>query len=75
MDEFIKDASGASRDDDLLESYDKEWALRDQGKREGYEEGKKDTMIETAKKMKEDGMDYSLISKYTNISFDQIEKL
>ena len=75
MNEFIKDASGASRDDDLLESYDKEWALRDQGKREGYEEGKKDTMIETAKKMKEDGMDYSLISKYTNISFDQIEKL
>ena len=46
-----------------------------EGRAEGLELGRAEEKIETAKKMKEDGMDYSLISKYTNISLEQIEKL
>lgn len=39
MEEYINDATNASRDELLLEAYDKEWALKDEGLREGYEDG------------------------------------
>lgn len=35
MEEFIKEAIDVSEEDDLLEAYDKEWALKDLGKQEG----------------------------------------
>ena len=39
MEEYINDAIYASGDELLLEAYDKEWALKDLGMREGYQEG------------------------------------
>ena len=45
MEEYVEDASLASLDDDLLEAYDKEWALKDLGKQIGLEEGKNVDLI------------------------------
>lgn len=42
MEEYVDDAIIVSRDEILLESYDKEWANKDEGYREGYESGKDD---------------------------------
>lgn len=39
MEDYIKDAVNVSGDEILLEAYDKEWALKDLGIREGYQEG------------------------------------
>ena len=39
MKEYIEDAKEASNDWNNLEAYDKEWALKDQALRDGYQEG------------------------------------
>ena len=39
MEEYIDEAIVASKDEQILEAYDKEWALKDEGKREGFKEG------------------------------------
>ena len=36
MDEYVKEAEEVSFEGGVGEAYDKEWALRDQGYREGY---------------------------------------
>ena len=75
MEEYIKEATYVSRDELILESYDKEWALKDQGKREGYEEGikqrEKDIVISMLKKE----LDIKLISEITNLSEKEIIKI
>ncbi len=45
------------------------------GKAEGREEGKHDMAIETARKMKADGMPADVIAKYTDLSVEEIEAL
>ena len=67
----IEDADNISKDEALLQSYDKKWALKDQGIREGYEAGVK----EIAKKMKEEGIKNATISKITDLSIEEIENL
>jgi len=49
--------------------------IRKEGKIEGKIEGKNEEKIEAAKKMKNDGLDFSLISKYTGLTIEEIEKL
>jgi len=39
MEDCIKDAVIASNDEILLEAYDKEWALKDEGLRDGITQG------------------------------------
>ena len=46
MEEYINDAVDASKSEGLLEAYDKEWALKDEGKREGFQEGYEDGYVE-----------------------------
>jgi predicted transposase/invertase (TIGR01784 family) len=48
---------------------------RDEGKKEGLEEGAKANAIETARKMKADGLPVDLISKYTGLAPVDIEGL
>jgi len=55
--------------DDLRESYDKEWALKDQALRDGLIQKEKE-IINT---MLENGLSKEEISKYTNIPIDRIE--
>ena len=46
MEEYVNDAIDASGDEMLLEAYDKEWALKDLGKQEGYQEGFEEGKLE-----------------------------
>ena len=45
------------------------------GRAEGRAEGETIGILKTAKKMKEEGLDVNVISKLTNLSVDEIEKL
>ena len=71
MEEYVEDASLASLDDDLLEAYDKELALKDLGKQIGLEEGKQKEKIDIATKMKEKGIDLDLIKDITGIDLNE----
>ena len=42
MEEYIEEAVEVSKDDELLEAYDKEWAMEDLGRQLGREEGKEE---------------------------------
>ena len=76
--------------EDLLNEYDKREAylvyqhslmrdFKEEGKLEGIKEGKleglKEGQISMAIAMKNDGADINLISKYTGLSIEEIEKL
>ena len=45
------------------------------GKEEGFEAGEKSKAVSMAKVMKRDGANINLISKYTGLSIEEIEKL
>ena len=47
----------------------------EKGIEQGIEKGKKYSTSIIAKSMKEDGTDFKLISKYTGLSIEEIEKL
>ena len=51
MNEYLKEAEEVSFEEGFGEAYDKEWALKDEGKTEGRIEGKRDRTIEIAKNM------------------------
>jgi hypothetical protein len=46
-----------------------------EARQEGLDEGKAEGRVETARKMKVDGLDVALIAKYTGISVEEIKKL
>lgn len=46
-----------------------------EGLEKGLEEGMKKTQTETARKMKSDGIPFSTIAKYTELSIEEIEQL
>lgn len=45
------------------------------GREEGREEGRKENKIEIAKSMLNDNVDINAISKYTNLTIEEIELL
>lgn len=65
--------------DDLRESYDKEWALKDEAKREGViqgiEQGMKQGKSDIIKKLLESGMKVEEISKITDIPVEEIQHI
>ena len=67
MNEYLKEAEKVSFEDGFGEAYDKEWALKDEGKR--------DRTIEIAKNMLKKKMDKSLISELTNLTEEEITAL
>ena len=83
MEEYVKEAEEVSFEGGVGESYDKEWALKDQayrdGKDEGREEGRKEGILTEkqtiAKSMLEKNMDISLISELTKLSKEEIDRL
>ncbi|MEI0485002.1 Rpn family recombination-promoting nuclease/putative transposase [Brachyspira intermedia] len=48
---------------------------RDEGIKEGIEQGKKEQQISIAKKLKESGIDIKIISENTDLSIEEIKKL
>ena len=71
MNEYLKEAEEVSFEDGFGEAYDKEWALKDEGKTEGKREEK----IEIAKNMLKKKMDKTLISELTNLTEEEITAL
>ena len=87
MDEYVKEAEEVSFEGGVGESYDKEWALRDQGYRDGLSQGKAEGKaegisegisqgkIEIAKNMLAKNMEIELISEITSLTEDEINSL
>ena len=75
MNEYLKEAEEVSFEDGFGEAYDKEWALKDEGKTEGRIEGKREEKIEIAKNMLKKKMDKTLISELTNLTEEEITAL
>ena len=83
MDEYVKEAEEVSFEGGVGEAYDKEWALRDQGyrdglsqgKAEGKAEGKNERNIEIAKNMLNEGIDINIITKCTGLTNEDINAL
>ena len=87
MDEYVKEAEEVSFERGVGEAYDKEWALRDQGYRdglsqgkaegnaEGRTEGKSERNIEIARNMLSKAMEVELISEITGLSIEEINSL
>ena len=61
--------------DDLRESYDKEWALKDEAKREGVIQGIEQGKSEIIKKLLTSGMTVEEISKITDIPVEEIQQI
>ena len=70
----IRRVEELSTDPDFVGYYDLEEAHK-QDLSDSYETGKSDEKIEIAKAMLQDTNDYKLISKYTGLSIEEIEKL
>ena len=83
MDEYVKEAEEVSFEGGVGEAYDKEWALRDQGyrdglsqgKAEGFSQGKIENKKEIAKNMLSKAMEVELISEITGLSIEEIKNL
>ena len=87
MDEYVKEAEEVSFEGGVGEAYDKEWALRDQGYRDGLSQGKAEGKaegkiegfsqgkVEIAKNMLSKAMEVELISEITGLSIEEIKNL
>ena len=57
------------------ESYDKEWALRDQGVTDGIIKGKEEKKIEMVRAMLIQGINIELVSKCSGLSIEEVAKI
>ena len=67
MDEYVKEAEEVSFEGGVGEAYDKEWALRDEGKRESKKE--------IAKNLLRNKVDISIIASSTGLTEEEINSL
>ena len=90
MEEYVKDAKRASMEDDVVGLYDKELheeKLRiteleearekgiETGMAAGIAQGKKESILETARNMLKDNLDIEMICKYTGLTREEINNL
>ena len=79
MEEYIEEAENVCLEEDLLESYDKELAFKEECYKEGFEEGYKigfeEETRKVAKKLLKKKMDLNIISESTGLSMDELKKL
>ena len=71
MIEYVDDAGNVTMGTNFGESYDKEWALKDQGRREGKIEEKK----ELALKLHELKVDNNIIIQATGLSIEELKNM
>ena len=71
MDEYVKEAEEVSFEGGVGEAYDKEWALRDQG----YRDGIKERNIEIAKNLLKNKINISIIASSTGLTEEEINSL
>ena len=82
MEKYVKDSKEASEQDEVIGMYNEEihkeklrLAEIDEFRELGHEEGVREKAIETAKKMLQEGLDISIISRCTDLSIEEVEKL
>ena len=83
MIDYVNEAGEVTRGTNFGESYDKEWALQDQGRRDGIREGieiGKNQGIEIGKSfiimnLFESGMNVEEISKVTKVNIDEVKTI
>ncbi len=83
MGEFLKDAINASYDDDVLQSYSKEWEIRDASLEEGYnsgyetghDEGIEQAKREMAKDMLKENEPIEKVIKYSKLSEKEVKEI
>lgn len=75
MEEYVREAEEVTNEEFFGESYDKEWALKDEGKKEGFETGRKETQRDIALSMLTKGLSIDIISECTGLTLDEINKL
>ena len=82
MEEYVKESIKASQDEEVIGLYDKELHLEKlrlselkEAKEKGIEQGVEQEKIEIVKNMLKDEVDISVISKYTGLSKEEIERL
>ena len=90
MKEYIDDSRKASEEDEVIGMYDKELheerlrksEIREanengiqQGIQQGRSEGRKEERVSIAKQMIQDNVDLEVVSKYTGLSLDELQKL
>ena len=74
MEEYVDEAEFVLSDD-LKESYDKEWALKDLGKQLGKEEGIKEAKKEAVINFHKNKVDKDIIAKSLNININEVEEI
>ena len=82
MEKYVKESKEASEKDEVIGMYNEEihkeklrLAEIDEFRELGHEEGVREKAIETAKKMLQEGLDISIISRCTDLSIEEVEKL
>ena len=82
MEKYVKDSKEASEQDEVIGMYNEEihkeklrLAEIDEFRELGHEEGVREKAIETAKKMLQEGIDISIISRCTDLSIKEVERL
>ena len=79
MEDYVDESVKVCKEESFGESYDKEWALKDEwqriGLQQGFEQGEKNKQIEIAKNLLKTSLTIEEISKATNLPINEIEKL
>ena len=81
--DYVDEAGNVTKGTNFGEAYDKEWALKDQGKREGIkigkregiQIGKREGIREIAWNLYQNGVDTHLILKSTNLSKEELDDI
>ena len=71
MEDYVKEAVEVCSEESFGESYDKEVALQEQARNDGYEKGIEDVALSMLK----DNVDINTIAKYTDLSIEEINDL
>ena len=79
MIDYVDKAGNVTKGTNFGETYDKEWALKDQGKREGIQIGKREGAMEKTREIAwnfyQNGVDLNLILKSTNLSKEEFDDI
>ncbi len=71
MEEYIKESEEVCDTEGFGEAYDKEWALKD----EGFRDGKRELGAEIAKELLQEGMKIEKIASITKLTEEEVEEI
>ena len=75
MEDYIEDAIDSTQDEWFGEAYDKEWALKDQGFREGIERGIEQKQNQIVKNLLERNYDLKEIANIVGLTEEKVNEI